>query len=55
MRKEQPRFDEVVTIVTGDVMLPQLGVDSDELNPVIQEVSIVFHCAASVKFNEPMQ
>ncbi|KAK2714234.1 hypothetical protein QYM36_008713 [Artemia franciscana] len=46
-------FDKIVSIA-GDVTLPNLGVDDIDLT-VIKHVSVVFHCAADVKFETPLK
>ena len=35
--------------------MPDLGISDQDLNLMIQEVSIVFHSAATVKFDEPLK
>lgn len=42
-------------MVAGDITLPDLGLSKPDLDKLIQEVSIVFHSAATVKFDEPMR
>jgi fatty acyl-CoA reductase len=38
--------------VSGDLMHENLGLSQDEINEICENVSIVFHCAATVKFDE---
>lgn len=46
---------EKLKIVSGDVTLPQLGLSAEDRQSLIQEVSVVFHSAATVKFNETLK
>ena len=38
----------------GDVSLPDLGLSREDRNLLLEKVNIVFHVAATVKFNEPL-
>lgn len=40
--------------VAGDVMLPGFGLSPSDLNLLIENVSIVFNSAATVKFDEEL-
>ena len=41
--------------IQGDITFDGLGIPENELNLLIQDVSIVFHSAATVKFDEPLK
>lgn len=41
--------------VEGDVTLEQLGLSSNDLDVICREVSVVFHSAACIRFNEPLK
>lgn len=41
--------------VKGDITLPKLGVSDDDLARMARDVSLIFHSAATVKFQEPMR
>lgn len=41
--------------VEGDVTLPLLGLSSQDLQTIIDQVSIVFHSAATVRFDEDLK
>lgn len=47
-------FDKLV-IVSGDVTLPNLGISAQDRQTLIKEVAVVFHSAATVKFNESLK
>ncbi|XP_050598495.1 putative fatty acyl-CoA reductase CG5065 isoform X1 [Bombus affinis] len=38
----------------GDVSLPDLGLSREDRNLLLEKVNIVFHAAATVRFNEPL-
>ncbi|XP_003486201.1 putative fatty acyl-CoA reductase CG5065 isoform X1 [Bombus impatiens] len=40
--------------VKGDVSLPDLGLSREDRNLLLEKVNIVFHSAATVRFNEPL-
>jgi fatty acyl-CoA reductase len=42
-------------VVKGDVTLPELGLSSSDLQLLIENVSIVFHSAATIRFNEELK
>lgn len=41
--------------VLGDVTKLRLGLSDEDYNLLVQNVTIVFHVAASVRFDEPMK
>lgn len=47
-------LDKVI-VIPGDIVLPGLGISDSYIELISQEVSIVFHSAATVKFDEPMR
>lgn len=48
MRGEEHILQQVVAIA-GDVLSPGLGISEKDLETLRQEVSIVYHCAATVR------
>ncbi|KFM65961.1 putative fatty acyl-CoA reductase, partial [Stegodyphus mimosarum] len=55
LKKERPEAIQKVIGITGDLSLPQLGVSPADLAAMAKNVSIVFHSAATVKFDEPLK
>lgn len=55
MRRNAP--DELLKIIpiAGDVTEHELGISEADQNVIIRDVSIVFHSAATVKFDEPLK
>lgn len=39
----------------GDCGLPMLGMSQQDVKRLQEEVSVIFHCAASVRFDESIQ
>lgn len=60
---EAPLFDAVRTpeliskvhVVEGDVTRPNLGMSEQNLLRIMNEVSVIYHSAATVKFDEPLK
>ncbi|XP_059480684.1 putative fatty acyl-CoA reductase CG5065 [Neocloeon triangulifer] len=52
VRKEDSRALEKLRLVAGDVLLPNLGLSEADFEILRQEVSVVFHTAATIRFNE---
>ncbi|XP_043685412.1 fatty acyl-CoA reductase wat-like [Vespula pensylvanica] len=55
LRKEQPEFQKRIVAIEGDCSLPNLGISIADRTTLIGEVSIVFHSAATVRFNEKIK
>ncbi|RZF44559.1 hypothetical protein LSTR_LSTR001317 [Laodelphax striatellus] len=55
MKKEQPEFQKKVTLVSGDVAQPELGMSKQDKERVQSEVTIVIHGAATVRFDEKLK
>lgn len=54
LRAQKPQELNKLIAIPGDVSLPQLGIDPNHLK-LLDQVSIVFHCAATVRFDEPLR
>lgn len=53
--KHDPNFLERIEIVTGDLSKPQLGIECGTILEELKEnIEIVIHAAADVRFNEPI-
>ncbi|XP_076257201.1 putative fatty acyl-CoA reductase CG5065 isoform X1 [Rhynchophorus ferrugineus] len=44
-----------IKVLTGDVSMPNLGLTDQDLRYLLENVDIVFHSAATVKFNEKLK
>ncbi|CAH1721740.1 fatty acyl-CoA reductase wat-like [Aphis gossypii] len=55
MKKQQPNYLEKISAVIGDCCLPNLGIDEQTMNILKNEVNIVLHSAATVRFDEQLR
>ncbi|CAG9834005.1 unnamed protein product, partial [Diabrotica balteata] len=50
-----PKFMHKIIGVAGDCSLPDLGLSIQDRNTLMKEINIVFHAAATVRFDEKMK
>lgn len=55
MRDNNPQALEKITGIAGDVSLDNLGISEENVKLLHTNVSVVFHIAATVKFEEPLK
>ncbi|XP_008309561.1 fatty acyl-CoA reductase 1 isoform X2 [Cynoglossus semilaevis] len=55
LQEEQPEFSEKIVAVKSDLTQPQLDLSDHDQKVLIENVNIVFHCAATIRFNEPLK
>lgn len=55
LRESQPRFNEKLIVVHGDLSEDDFGLHGESLRRVTLDVSVVFHVAATVRFDEPLR
>ncbi|XP_070153640.1 putative fatty acyl-CoA reductase CG5065 [Polyergus mexicanus] len=55
IRSESPGALNKIFPVKGDLRMPKIGLQPEDKNMLIQQVNIVFHCAATVRFDEPLK
>ena len=55
LREENPSALSKLIPVCGDLMEEGLGLNQLDMNRICDEVGIVFHCAATVKFDEALR
>ncbi|XP_058793398.1 fatty acyl-CoA reductase wat-like [Phymastichus coffea] len=55
LKKDMPKFRHKVTVIAGDCSLPGLGISQSDKQLIIRDVNIVFHVAATVKFDEKIK
>lgn len=56
--KEQRGIDTLVNrchIVSGDCTLPDLGISAEDRATLAEHVSIIYHCAATIRFDEALK
>jgi len=55
MKKACPDYTNKVRLVPGDCGLPNLGIEDYDRKMLCQEVNVVFHIAATVRFDEKLK
>ncbi|CAB1322844.1 unnamed protein product [Coregonus sp. 'balchen'] len=55
LRDEQPDFAEKIVAVNSDLTLPELDLSKEDQETLADCINIVFHCAATIRFNEPLK
>ena len=55
LRRESPHSLKKLVAISGDITLDGLGISAADLKQVTDNVSIVFHSAATLKFNEELK
>jgi len=54
LKAEDNGFRKKIIAVEGDCTQQGLGLSSDDRNRIVENVNIVFHMAATVRFNETL-
>ncbi|XP_071644754.1 fatty acyl-CoA reductase wat-like [Temnothorax longispinosus] len=52
VKKEVPNFRKKIVPIIGNLVLEDFGLSESDNNTLINQVSIIFHLAANVRFNE---
>ncbi|KAL3271474.1 hypothetical protein HHI36_021959 [Cryptolaemus montrouzieri] len=55
LKLANPKFLKKVAIINGDCSLPDLGIEDEDKQRIIEEVNFVIHCAATVRFDETLK
>lgn len=55
LKEQQPYVIKKVIPIAGDITLPDLGINNSDRSTLIENVSVVFHSAATVRFDEPLR
>uniref|UniRef100_A0A672Q4L3 Fatty acyl-CoA reductase n=1 Tax=Sinocyclocheilus grahami TaxID=75366 RepID=A0A672Q4L3_SINGR len=55
LREEQPDFAEKIVAVNSDLTQPDLDLSTEDQETLTGCINIVFHCAATIRFNEPLK
>jgi hypothetical protein len=50
-----PKFRHKVTVISGDCSMPGLGLKPSDRNLLTEDVNLVFHGAATVRFDEKLR
>ncbi|KAL7862618.1 hypothetical protein SRHO_G00116020 [Serrasalmus rhombeus] len=55
LREDQPDFAEKIVAVNSDLTQPDLDLSKEDQDTLTDCINIVFHCAATIRFNEPLK
>ncbi|KAG8222376.1 hypothetical protein J437_LFUL002995 [Ladona fulva] len=55
LRSQRPKFTEQLTPVSGDCLFPGLGLSEADRELLCQKAEVVFHAAATVRFDEKLR
>jgi fatty acyl-CoA reductase len=55
LKQEFPKFKSKLYAVAGDIGQPQLGISEQDQALLAREIDIVFHVAATVRFDEAIK
>ncbi|KAK3753857.1 hypothetical protein RRG08_006244 [Elysia crispata] len=55
LRKERPGFESQLKPVFGDMLLPGLGITESDRHMLERNIHVVFHSAATIRFDEPLR
>lgn len=50
-----PEVIKKVEAIAGDVILPDLGIAKEDREKIAAETDIIYHCAATIRFDEPLK
>lgn len=55
LKRDYPKFRHKIVGISGDCSLPELGISATDRKCLIDNVNIVFHVAATVRFDEKLK
>lgn len=55
IRNKHPEVLKKLVCIPGDINEPNIGLDENDSKTLQQNIDIVFHVAATVRFNEPLK
>ena len=55
LRKECPDALKRLVPIEGDISLPGLGMSEENWKTITNSVSVIFHLAATIRFDEPIR
>ena len=55
LKLEQPDAEYKIHVIEGDILHADLGISAEDRQKLEAEVSVVFHLAATISFNEPLR
>ncbi|XP_042651073.1 fatty acyl-CoA reductase 2 isoform X2 [Tyto alba] len=55
VREDCPNFHEKIKPINAELSEPKLAISAEDEEELLTRVNIVFHCAATVRFDEPLK
>ncbi|CAH1786735.1 unnamed protein product [Owenia fusiformis] len=55
LKTTSPNYGEKLHAIAGDIMEPDLGISQSDAEFLANEISVVFHSAATIRFDEPLR
>ncbi|XP_045467335.1 fatty acyl-CoA reductase wat-like [Harmonia axyridis] len=55
LHKECPKFMNRIVTIHGDISLPDLGISKTDRQMLVEKVNIIFHVAATMRFDENLK
>lgn len=55
MREDANKIFSKIVCISGDVTENNLGIQRENISKLLDEITVVFHSAATVKFNESLE
>ena len=55
LRQDQPNVFNKLIAISGDMSLPELGISPADLSILCDNVTVVFHSAARLKFDDDLK
>ncbi|KAL8580694.1 hypothetical protein ACOMHN_004735 [Nucella lapillus] len=55
LRSEQPEFEKKIVPVCGDIIELDLGISEEDARMLQDKIHVVFHSAATIRFDEPLK
>lgn len=55
LRQEQPEFEAKIIPVDSELTQPKLGISTADEDHLVATINVIFHCAATIRFNEPLK
>ncbi|XP_062990468.1 fatty acyl-CoA reductase 2 [Elgaria multicarinata webbii] len=55
VRQEWPNFHEKIKPISAELIQPNLAITAEDTEELLSEVNIIFHCAATIRFDEPLK
>ncbi|NWX85650.1 FACR1 reductase, partial [Nothoprocta ornata] len=55
VREDCPNFHEKIKPINAELTQPKLAISAEDEEELLTHINIVFHCAATVRFDEPLK